>query len=266
MSNWDLLLIDVHLATMREGGAPYGVVADGALAIADGRIAWLGPLADLPASSAPEQHSLGGRWITPALIDCHTHLVFAGSRAAEFEQRLQGVSYEEIAAAGGGIMSTVLATRDADLDTLIESSGVRLKSLRNEGVATVEIKSGYGLDLDTEIKMLEVARSLGASQDLTVATTFLGAHATPPEFTDRDDDYIRFLIDDVLPARQIQAHRAGKVGQITTGNGDLVDVIQDPRNVANRGCRRPADDEIGPIHVHHGFVEVRSQYESIRGG
>lgn len=203
MTHWDLLLTDARIASMREDGATYGVLtdgADGALAIVDGRIAWVGRSADLPEATAERQRSLDGRWITPALIDCHTHLVFAGNRAAEFERRLQGVSYEEIAAAGGGILSTVRATRDAGAGALRDASSARLLSLRNEGVATVEIKSGYGLDLDTELKMLEVARHLGEAHRVNVVTTFLGAHATPPEFRNRNDEYIRFLVDEVLPA------------------------------------------------------------------
>ena len=151
MAGWDLLLTDVHLATMAEGAAAYGIVEDGAIAISGGNIAWLGAQSELPASESRETRSLEGRWLTPALIDCHTHLVFAGNRAAEFEQRLRGASYEDIARAGGGIMSTVNATRAASDDELRSAATARLDSLTREGVATVEIKSGYGLDLDTEL-------------------------------------------------------------------------------------------------------------------
>ncbi len=200
MADWDLLLTDARLATMRAGRVPYGVIDDGALAVADGRIAWLGSAAELPATPSAERRSLDGRWLTPALIDCHTHLVFAGNRAAEFEQRLMGLRYEDIAAQGGGIMSTVTATRGADRESLSGSAAARLAALRREGVATVEIKSGYGLDRDTELRLLEVARGLAATAGLSVVTTFLGAHATPPEFAGRDDDYIDFLLDHVLPA------------------------------------------------------------------
>jgi imidazolonepropionase len=200
MADWDLLLTDARLATMRDAGRPYGAIENASIAIADGHIAWSGPAARQPGISARETRSLKNKWVTPALIDCHTHLVFAGNRAAEFEQRLRGVSYEDIAAAGGGILSTVNATRDASVDELERLSRVRLAALRSEGVATVEIKSGYGLNLETELKMLQVARSLGASAGLDVVTTFLGAHATPPEFASRNDDYIRFLGDEVLPA------------------------------------------------------------------
>jgi imidazolonepropionase len=199
MTEWDLLLTDVNLATMREGGLPWGAIENAALAIGNGNIAWLGPAAELPPGAAKQTRSLTGRWLTPALIDCHTHLVFGGNRAGEFEQRLQGASYEEIARAGGGILSTVRATRNATGDELYRQSAARLSALKQEGVATVEIKSGYGLDRDTELKMLRVARSLGERMGVTVKTTFLGAHTVPPEFRDRPDAYIDLLCDEVLP-------------------------------------------------------------------
>jgi len=200
MPEWDLLLTDASIATMRADGEPYGAMQDAALAIADGKIAWLGPATECPDLSCAERRSLNGRWLTPALIDCHTHLVFAGNRATEFEARLNGASYEEIAATGGGIMSTVRSTRDASARTLHESSRQRLLSLRLEGVATVEIKSGYGLDLDTELRMLEVARALAQENNLSVATTFLGMHTMPPEYSGRNDDYVRYVCEEVLPA------------------------------------------------------------------
>ena len=200
MDRWDLLLTDAHIATMR-GGAPdsYGAIEVGALAIRDGRIAWVGPEAELPAHRAEEARSLEGRWITPALIDCHTHLVFGGDRGREFEARLGGARYEELAAAGGGIMATVRATRAASAEELFRSALGRLEAMACEGVATVEIKSGYGLDLDTEIRMLEVARRLGRASGLTVRTTLLAAHAVPPEFRGRPDDYLAFVADELLP-------------------------------------------------------------------
>lgn len=203
MPTWDLLLTDARLATMRRAGKttadPYSVIENGVVAIEGERIAWVGPAADCP-QQARRSRSLDGRWITPALIDCHTHLVFAGNRAAEFEQRLKGRSYEDIAAAGGGILSTVHATRLASVDELFAASRPRMDALRAEGVATVEIKSGYGLTLDSELKMLEVARQLGRSTGMQVATTFLGAHATPPEYAGRSDDYLNLLVAEVLPA------------------------------------------------------------------
>ncbi|HEX2139886.1 MAG TPA: imidazolonepropionase [Woeseiaceae bacterium] len=200
MPQWDLLLTDANVACLQAGGQPYGAVEDAALAVADGAIAWIGPAGELPRKNARERRSLGGRWLTPALIDCHTHLVFAGDRAAEFEQRRQGATYEEIARAGGGIVSTVNATRRASADDLQAASAVRLAALLREGVATVEIKSGYGLDLETELKMLRVARALGDEFGMTVRTSFLGAHTLPPEYKDRADDYILFVKETVLPA------------------------------------------------------------------
>jgi imidazolonepropionase len=199
MADWDLLLRDARLATMRDGEPDYGIIEDAALAITDGCIAWLGAQCDLPETSAAESRSLHGRWITPALIDCHTHIVFDGDRAAEFEQRQQGVSYEQIAAAGGGILSTVMATREASADTLYESALQRLHAFAAEGVATIEIKSGYGLDVDAELKMLAVARSLGERSGLSVRTTLLAAHTVPPEFPDNADGYIDLICDELLP-------------------------------------------------------------------
>ena len=200
MGRWDLLLTDARIATMRAGAPdPYGAIDGGALAIRDGEIAWVGPGTDLPSRRAEEVRSLEGRWITPALIDCHTHLVFGGDRGSEFEARLGGASYEELAAAGGGIMATVRATRAASAEELFRSALGRLEGMAGEGAATVEIKSGYGLDLDTEIRMLEVARRLGRASGLTVRTTLLAAHAVPPEFRGRPDDYLAFVGDEVLP-------------------------------------------------------------------
>ena len=204
MPGWDLLLTDVHLATMIAGGSPYGIVEDGALAVSGGNIAWLGPMAELPDTNYRESRSLDGRWLTPALIDCHTHLVFAGNRAAEFEQRLQGVSYEDIARAGGGIMSTVNATRAASIDELLSATALRLNALMREGVATVEIKSGYGLNVETELRMLQVVRTLAASSGLTIRSTFLGAHAVPAEYAGRSGEYIDLVCGEMLPA----AHEA----------------------------------------------------------
>lgn len=179
-----------RVATMGEGEA-YGLIEDGAVAWRDGRIAFVGASADLPVEFAgTECIDAGGRLLTPALIDCHTHLVFAGDRAREFERRLQGASYEQIAREGGGIVSTVRATRAASEDELFAQSLPRLLALRADGVATVEIKSGYGLDLESERKMLRVARRLGEATGVAVRTTCLAAHALPPEFTGRADDYI----------------------------------------------------------------------------
>ncbi|MEO1203141.1 MAG: imidazolonepropionase, partial [Pseudomonadota bacterium] len=200
MSDWDLLLTDAKLATMRAGDGDYGVIENAAIAIRGGRIAWLGPVGELPArAEASERRSVGGRWITPALIDCHTHLVFAGDRAGEYERRLGGESYADIAASGGGIRSTVAATREADIETLYAAAHRRLRMLARTGVATVEIKSGYGLNVASELKMLAVARNLGDSSGLSVVTTLLAAHAIPPEFDGEPDRYIDQIIAELLP-------------------------------------------------------------------
>ena len=199
MPSWDLLLTNARIATMQESDVAYGVIEHGALGIADGKIAWVGPESELPSGINCRTLSLQNRWLTPALIDCHTHVVFGGNRAEEFEQRLMGVSYEEIAKAGGGILSTVNETRSASSDELANSAVVRLNSLAREGVATVEIKSGYGLDVENELKMLRVARSLAGSSGISTSTSFLGAHTVPAEFTGKADQYIEMLCEEALP-------------------------------------------------------------------
>jgi len=184
---------NARVATMAAGApAPYGMVEDGALAVQDGRIAWVGPRKNLPSAlrAGAEEHDAQGDLLTPGLVDCHTHLVYGGDRAGEFEARLNGASYEEIARAGGGILSTVKATRAADEDQLLAQSRRRLRAMLAEGVTTVEIKSGYGLSADDEAKCLRVARRLGETDPVSVRKTFLGAHALPPEFAGRGDDYI----------------------------------------------------------------------------
>jgi imidazolonepropionase len=200
MADWDLLLTDARIATMRRGAADYGAIEAGSIAIAGGLIDWIGAVAELPEGDAAQTRSLGGRWVTPALIDCHTHLVFGGERAGEFERRQRGVSYEDIAAEGGGILSTVKATRAASEEQLYREALPRLQALAREGVATVEIKSGYGLDLDSELRMLRTARRLGESSGLSVRTTLLAAHAVPPEFAGDADAYIDFIVEEILPA------------------------------------------------------------------
>jgi imidazolonepropionase len=201
---WDALWINVHLATMDEAAGAadgYGTIRDGALAVRDGRIAWVGPRCDLPSGwRAGTEHDGQGAWLMPGLIDCHTHLVYAGNRADEFEMRLAGTSYEKIAKDGGGIASTVRATRAASEDDLVAEGAVRLRRLVAEGVTTVEIKSGYGLDTANELKMLRAARRLGEACGVCVKTTFLGAHALPPEFSGRADDYVALVCDEMLPA------------------------------------------------------------------
>lgn len=201
--SWDQVWIDVNLATMDPSiSAPYGAFTNAAIAVKDGKIAWLGPRSELPAFdvlSIPVYRGKGG-WITPGLIDAHTHLIFAGNRANEFELRLQGASYEEIARSGGGIISTVKACREADEAELFELGRQRLNALAKEGVTTVEIKSGYGLDTETELKILRVARELGKHHHVDVKTTFLGAHAIPPEYKDNSDGYVDLIINKMLPA------------------------------------------------------------------
>jgi imidazolonepropionase len=195
---WDGLLLDARLATLRQELGAYGAIDDGALGWKDGKITFAGPRSALPDPAdglATVVTSAEGRWITPALIDCHTHLVFAGNRAPEFERRLHGASYEQIAREGGGILSTVTATRACSEDELFAQSLPRARALLADGVATVEIKSGYGLDLASERKMLRVARRLGRELGVTVRTTFLGAHALPPEFAGRADDYLAVVCE-----------------------------------------------------------------------
>jgi imidazolonepropionase len=200
------LWMNARVATLAvDAATPYGLIEDGALAVQDGRIAWVGPRKELPLAldDAAVEHDAQGALVTPGLIDCHTHLVYGGDRAAEFEARLNGASYEEIARAGGGIVATVRATRAADEESLFAQSRRRLRALCDEGVTTVEIKSGYGLSLGEEAKCLRVARRLGASEGVTVRTTFLGAHAVPPEFSGRPDDYIEEVCR-MLPALHAQ--------------------------------------------------------------
>jgi imidazolonepropionase len=227
---WDSLWIEGHLATMA-GSVPYGALRDGAVGVRGGRIAWIGPQRDLPDRPdrcAAAVHGMGGAWMTPGLIDCHSHIVFAGDRVAEFELRRSGASYEEIARRGGGILATVAATRAASEEALLAQALPRALALAAEGVTTLEIKSGYGLDRDTERRMLRVARHVGGAQAQTgvgtrvpptegapvggaqaptqrgaspdVRTTYLGAHALPPEFAGRADEYVDFMCEEVLPA------------------------------------------------------------------
>lgn len=199
--HFDLLLHDVHLATMRTGGASYGALLDGAVGIRGDMIAWVGARRELPRDAVAEQsRSCGGAWMTPGLVDCHTHLVYAGNRAGEFEQRLQGASYADIARAGGGIAATVRDTRAATTAELAAQSLPRLAALAAEGVTTVEIKSGYGLDTATESKQLRVARALGESIGVTVRTTLLAAHALPPEYAGRADAYVDHVCGDTIPS------------------------------------------------------------------
>ena len=241
MNRADRLITDCRLATMAEGGAAYGAVEDGALLVRDGRIVWAGARADLPAHEAATTDRLGGRWVTPGLVDCHTHLVFGGDRSGEFEQRLGGATYEEIARAGGGIVSSVAATRAASEDTLYASAVARLAGLKATGVTTVEIKSGYGLDQDSELKMLRVARRIGREAGVRVRTSYLGLHAVPPEWKTDRGRYVDLAVDQILPA----AHAEGLV--------DAVDAYCEPIAFSTQEVARLFDraKALGlPVRLH----------------
>lgn len=210
----DRLWTQARLATMSPAiAASYGAIEDGVVAARDGRIVYAGARSEAPSFRATETIDCGGRWITPGLIDSHTHLVYGGDRAHEFELRLQGASYEEIARAGGGILSSVKATRAASEDELFATADRRLSELLREGVTTVEIKSGYGLDINSEAKVLRVARRIGRERAVTVRTTLLGAHAVPPEYKGRSGDYAALVAGPMLDA------------VIAEGLADAVDVF-----------------------------------------
>lgn len=202
------LYVNCQIATLIDG---YGLIDKGALVVHDGRIAWVGAESDIAEThSGLRRTDLNGRLVTPGLIDCHTHLVFAGNRSEEFEMRLKGVSYEEIAKAGGGIVSSVRAVRDADFDTLVEQTLPRLDALLSEGVTVIEIKSGYGLTIKDELRMLRVARFLETLRPVTIRTSWLAAHTVPPEYSGRADAYI----DEVVVAGLHQAHAEGLVDAV----------------------------------------------------
>jgi len=238
------LWTNVNLATMDSGIHSYGMIPNGAIGVTNGKISWLGTMTDLPG--APEKLSksvtdCAGALITPGLIDCHTHLIFGGNRINEFEQRLEGVSYEEIAREGGGIRSTVAATRAASEDDLFESATLRLQKLINEGVTTIEIKSGYGLDVETEMKMLRVARRLEKTHPIKVQTTFLGAHALPAEYSENSEGYIDLVCKEMMPAIAENAL------------ADAVDVFCEGIGVSIDETRRvlEAATELGlPVKIH----------------
>ena len=250
-------------ARIAPAGDPAQIILDGAMVVRDGLIAWLGKAAELPAEYGTAElarHDAGQRWITPGLIDCHTPLVYGGNRADEFALRLAGASYEEIARSGGGIVSTVRATRAADEDSLFRQSARRLEALLAEGVTTVEIKSGYGLDLASERKMLRVARRLGEYYPVTVYTTFLGAHALPPEYQGRADDYIALVCEQMLPA----LHAEGLV--------DAVDVFCENIgfSVAQSETVFAAAAELGlPVKMHAdqlsniGGTQLATRYKAL---
>ncbi|MEH6446516.1 MAG: imidazolonepropionase, partial [Oceanospirillaceae bacterium] len=195
--NLDSLWFGFHSATMVDG--TYSCIYDAAIGVKDQRICWIGKHAEIPAYNAQAEFDLKGGWVTPGLIDCHTHIVFGGNRANEFEQRLNGVSYQQISENGGGIASSVKSTRQESVEQLTISAKRRLRSLMKDGVTTLEIKSGYGLSLEHESKMLQVARSLADSSIVEIKTTCLAAHALPPEFAAKPDEYIDYLCEQVLP-------------------------------------------------------------------
>jgi imidazolonepropionase len=196
----DRLWTGARIATLDPARPGLGLVEDGAVAARDGRIAWVGPCSEQPQFEPAERIKVDGRWITPGLIDCHTHVVYGGNRAHEFELRLAGAGYEEIARAGGGIVSTVKATRAASEDDLVASALPRLDALMGEGVTLIEMKSGYGLETETEARQLRAAHRLGELRPISVSTTFLGAHALPPEADGDKDGYIARLCGQMLPA------------------------------------------------------------------
>lgn len=235
------LIQNVTLATMKD--AALGLLSEAALVVEDGKIVWLGAAADLPPryQEGGEAVDGGGGLLTPGLIDCHTHLVWAGSRADEFSMRLHGASYEEIAQQGGGIISTVKATRAASEDELFELARERALTLSNQGVTELEIKSGYGLEQETELKQLRVARRLGRELPLRVRTTFLGAHALPPEYADNAEGYIDLICNQMLPA----AHAEGLV--------DAVDVFCERIGFSRAQTQRVFDTAASlglPVKLH----------------
>lgn len=207
----DKIIINAKLATLEEGGTAYGLIDDGVLALSDGYIDWVGPHQDIPVKYKDwPRHDMAGRLITPALIDCHTHIIHGGDRSHEFEMRLNGATYEDISRAGGGILSTVKHTRAASEDELLASALPRIDNLIAEGVATLEIKSGYGLDIETELKMLRVAKHIETIRPLRIRTTYLAAHALPPKYKDRSDAYI----DEICILGLKAAHEAGLVDAV----------------------------------------------------
>lgn len=249
-------------ARIAPNGNPDQTMEHAALAVRDGLIAWLGSADALPAEFANQMpsHDVGGRWITPGLIDCHTHLVYAGNRADEFALGLAGVSYQEIARRGGGIVSTVDNTRAADEDSLYAQSARRLQAMLGEGVTAVEIKSGYGLDLATERKILRVARRLGKHFPVSVYTTFLGAHALPTEYQGRADDYVALICENMLPT----LHAEGLV--------DAVDVFCENIgfSLAQSECVFEAAARVGlPVKMHAeqfsnlGGTQLAARYEAL---
>jgi imidazolonepropionase len=259
---WDSIWINANIATMAENNG-CGIMENVAIAVENGKISWLGRQDDLsesPESLARSVTDIEGKWITPALIDCHTHLVYGGNRAKEFEMRQSGVSYEEIAKAGGGIISTVKATRAASEEELYESALPRLKALMSEGVRCVEIKSGYGLDIETEARMLSVATRLMEETNIKVKRTFLGAHAVPPEYAGKADDYIDHICDSMLP----KLHEMGLIDAVDVFCEKIGFSTEQTRNIFEKAS------ELGlPVKLHaeqlsnQGGAALASEYKAI---
>jgi imidazolonepropionase len=246
MQDWDLLLTDARLATV-VSDEPTSTIDAGALAIADGRIAWAGCVHELPQGRALRTIALEGRWVTPGFIDCHTHLVYAGNRANEFAKRMAGASYVDIAAAGGGIKATVAATRAASESQLLVNAALRLDALLAEGVTTVEIKSGYGMDRDTELRMLATARRLGEGKPVTIVTTYLGGHTVPAEFAGNRAGYVDLVCRTMLEVASARL-------------ADAVDVCYDPIGFDREECERmlQAAHRAGlPLKLHTGQLAAQ---------
>lgn len=259
MQDYDLLITDINIASMAQDNLDYGIIKNGSIAIKGDRISWIGSSDEIPKAVYKEKLAMPGKWITPALIDCHTHLVFAGNRAWEFEERIKGKSYSEISLAGGGIISTVLETRKCSKDKLINLAKKRLKSLQSEGVGTIEIKSGYGLDLESEKKMLMVANELDNEQ-ITIKKTFLGAHSLPPEYKGRGDDYIKYICNEMLP----EINNAGLI--------DAVDAFCETIAFSNQQISSLFDKAVSlnlPVKLHadqlsnSGGAELAAEYNAL---
>jgi imidazolonepropionase len=267
---FDRIWTDAHLCTMAGDGL--GVIEDGAVAAKDGRIAWVGGRADLPGAAA-ETTRCDGAWILPGLVDCHTHLVFAGNRAREFEMRLDGASYEEIAKAGGGILSTVRATRAASEDALVAAALPRLDALLAEGVTTVEVKSGYGLDLATEARMLRAARRVGAQRAVSLVTSCLAAHAIPPEFAGRRADYARHVADSIIPAiaaeglaDAVDAFTDSAIGFTPEETGWVLDAARKVGLPVKLHADQLRDDDGAALAARHGALSAdHIEYASSTG-
>jgi len=236
------LLTHCHVASMDARKSGFGLIENAALAYEDGRIVWVGSAGDLPSQYRPwPSRDLGGRWVLPAFVDCHTHVVYAGNRIAEFEQRLNGASYAEIAQAGGGIRSTVQATRAASEPDLVRSGEPRVHQMLGFGTSTIEIKSGYGLTTKDELKMLQAARTLGETTGARVSTSFLGAHAVPPEFEGRTDAYVDLVVSDMLP----EVARAGLADAVDAFCENIAFSPAQTRRVLEAAC-----DLDLPIRLH----------------